>query len=86
MAMGRYVPACLPERRWISAVNEQRGSDTKYVFTAVGGKAVRVEVVTGRRYGDKIEILSGLEGGERVVVEGAISLRMGASIKEANRQ
>ena len=45
-----------------------------------------MEVVTGRRYGDKIEILSGLEGGERVVVEGAISLRMGASIKEANRQ
>ena len=79
---GRVARVLVPDL----AVNEQRGSDTKYVFTAVGGKAVRVEVVTGRRYGDKIEILSGLEGGERVVVEGAISLRMGASIKEANRQ
>lgn len=63
------------------AVNEQRGSDNKYVFTVVDGRVQRVEVTTGRFYGDRIEVLTGLKGGEEVVVAGAATLQEGSRVK-----
>jgi multidrug efflux pump subunit AcrA (membrane-fusion protein) len=41
----------------------------------------RLRLVTaGARYGDRVEILSGLDAGERIVVEGVSRLSDGASV------
>lgn len=77
---GRRARVLVPDL----AVNEQRGSDNKYVFTVVDGTAHRVEVTTGGHYDDRIEVLTGLKGGEEVVVAGAATLRAGAKLKVKN--
>jgi multidrug efflux pump subunit AcrA (membrane-fusion protein) len=43
--------------------------------------AERVAVRIGRLVGDRVEILGGLEGGERVVTEGASYLRDGQAVR-----
>lgn len=48
-------------------------SDNK-VFVARDGKAVAAKVVSGRNFGDNIEILSGLQAGDRVIVSGQINV------------
>jgi len=50
------------------------------VFVAQGDKAVERRVRTGIRQGDKVEILEGLQQGERVIVEGNYGLEDGAPI------
>lgn len=77
---GRRARVLVPDL----AVNEQRGSDNRYVFRVVDGIAHRVEVTTGSHYGDRIEILAGLKGGEEVVVAGAATLRAGARLHVKN--
>lgn len=54
--------------------------DKQYVFVVEQGKAVRKEVVVGRRKPGIAQIVSGLEPGEQVVVEGTLRLRDGASV------
>ena len=44
------------------------------VFVAENGKAALRIVKTGKRIGDEVEVVSGLEGGERIVVENAAGL------------
>ncbi len=56
----------------IGAVTERGGQ--KYVFIPRAGLAVMVEVSTGAVVGDRIEIVSGLRGGETVVADGADKL------------
>ena len=51
------------------------------VFVADSGRAARREVRLGRRYGARIEIVDGLEEGERVVVRGQHLLRDGTAIR-----
>lgn len=79
---GRHARVMVPDL----AVNEQRGSDSRYVYTVEGGKANRVEVITGRHFGARVEVLTGLKGNEEVVVEGAASLRAGARIRVVERR
>jgi multidrug efflux pump subunit AcrA (membrane-fusion protein) len=55
-----YVP--------ITALLEEDGME--YVYVVFGGKAYRREVETGERTEEWVEIVSGLEEGERIVVEG----------------
>jgi len=55
----------------------------KYVFIAVGGKAVRREVTLGLRSAESVEILTGLNEGDRVIVEGNFGLTDGAGVEIA---
>ncbi|VTQ02738.1 hypothetical protein [Sphingobacterium daejeonense] len=48
-------------------------SDNK-VFVLKNGKAVESEVVAGRSFGDNIEVISGLQPGDQVIVSGQINL------------
>jgi multidrug efflux pump subunit AcrA (membrane-fusion protein) len=48
-------------------------SDNK-VFLAQGDKAVAATVVSGRSFGDYIEVISGLNAGDEVIVSGQINL------------
>ena len=58
----------------------ERGQLTSaYVVDAQGIARLRL-VTAGARYGDRVEILSGLDAGERIVVEGAPRLSDGASV------
>jgi membrane fusion protein, multidrug efflux system len=58
----------------------ERGQLTgAYVVDAQGIARLRL-VTAGARYGDRVEILSGLDVGERIVVEGASRLSDGASV------
>ena len=52
------------------------------VFVKKGNKAEMRIIKTGRTFGDKVEILSGLQPGEQVVVENAQTLRTGDVIEE----
>lgn len=58
--------------------------DKQYVFV-VGedNKARRVAVELGRRRPGEVEVLSGLEPGQKVVVEGTIRLKPGAEVRIA---
>jgi RND family efflux transporter MFP subunit len=56
----------------IVAVVDRAGR--KYVFAAIGGKAVMKEVTTGAVAGDMIEITSGVEATETIVTTGADKL------------
>ncbi|MCK4738354.1 MAG: efflux RND transporter periplasmic adaptor subunit [Deltaproteobacteria bacterium] len=51
------------------------------VFVAFKGIAVRVEVEVGGRVGSKVSVLSGIDEGDAVIVEGGSSLKDGASVK-----
>jgi len=54
---------------------------TNQVFSVVDGKAVLNHVVSGRSFGDNIEIVSGLEEGAVVVTSGQINLLEGTPIE-----
>jgi membrane fusion protein (multidrug efflux system) len=58
--------------------------DKQYVFTVKDNKSTRKEVVVGKRKIGIVQILSGIEAGEKVVIEGTLRLRDGASVKVLN--
>ena len=53
-------------------------AERQYVFVVADGKAQRREVRIGGRRPGSVEILAGLEAGERVIVEGTQKVRDGA--------
>jgi len=55
--------------------------EDKYVFVIENGVAHRREVQLGLQNTEKVEILSGLQPGELVVVEGTLGLADGAKVK-----
>jgi membrane fusion protein (multidrug efflux system) len=55
----------------------------QFVFVVEDGQALRREVRIGRREPGRVEIVAGLEPGERVVVEGTQKLREGSLVREA---
>lgn len=59
-----------------------RGEDKPFLFVAVDGKAVKRPVTTGELFGNQLEILSGLDEGEQLVVKGAELLFDGDSIEQ----
>ena len=54
--------------------------DKHYVFVEKQGKAVRKTIKIGRRHPGVVEVISGLDEGEQVVVEGALKLRDGSAV------
>jgi multidrug efflux system membrane fusion protein len=63
----------------LGALVERGQLTSAYVVDAQGIARLRL-VTAGARYGDRVEILSGLDAGERLVVEGAPRLSDGASV------
>jgi multidrug efflux pump subunit AcrA (membrane-fusion protein) len=63
------------------AVMKQIGSDDRYVFVEKDGKAIYTLVELGTRINDKYEIISGLEVGDRVIVQGNAGLIDGAEVE-----
>ncbi len=54
--------------------------DDSYLFVVRGGKALRKDVVLGLQNTDLVEIVSGIEEGELVIVEGNYGLKDGAPV------
>jgi membrane fusion protein (multidrug efflux system) len=54
----------------------------QYVYVVDGTVVAKREVRLGRREPGSVEITEGIVAGDRVVIEGAIKLRDGATIKE----
>ena len=64
-----------------SAIVPERGN--VYVFVVEEGVATRRQVSVGRREPGRVELLAGVQAGERVVVEGTQKVREGSPVKEA---
>jgi hypothetical protein len=65
-----------------SAAVFQRGQ-LEYVVVIVGGRAQLRIIRSGKRVGQDIEVVSGLEVGEKVVGENPDRVREGQSLEEA---
>ncbi len=63
----------------VTAIFSQEGKD--YVYVVKEGKASRREVQVGEKSEEWVEILSGLEEGERVVVEGVGKIKDGQRVE-----
>jgi multidrug efflux pump subunit AcrA (membrane-fusion protein) len=63
----------------ITAVLEEDG--TEYVYVVEGGKAYRRDIEAGDRTEEWVQVVSGLEVGERVVVEGVGKVKEGSKVE-----
>jgi len=54
--------------------------DKHFVFVIEAGKAIKKQLQIGRRYHGFVEVLSGVDAGTEVVIEGALKLRDGTSV------
>lgn len=63
-----------------TAIRSGQGQDVAFVVD--GGTVERRAVETGAVEGDRVQVLSGLSAGERVVVEGPTDLADGAAVRE----
>ena len=54
-----------------------------FVFVVDGGVASRRMVAVGRREPGRVELLAGVQAGERVVVQGTQKVREGSLVKES---
>lgn len=69
----------LPEEALVPEQSRQ------FVFVVEGGKAKKREVHIGERRPGSVEILDGLKVGERVIVEGTVTARDGAAVRDLAR-
>ena len=82
---GQFGRAAMPVgetsalRVTVSAV-VQRGQ-MELIFVVVDGRAQMRIVKTGKRIGDEVELVSGVEAGEKVVTEGAAGLMDGQRVE-----
>lgn len=56
------------------------GVSSGQLFIVQNGTAKMINVKTGKVYGDKVQIISGLNGGEQVITSGQINLENGSKI------
>lgn len=63
------------------AVQKQVGTAERYVYVVENGKAVRRSVTLGRQIGTQVDVLTGLQAGEQVVVSGASRLADGTAVE-----
>lgn len=66
------------------AVVKQSGSGDRYIYAVEDGKIVFHKVETGRRIGDRYEIVSGIDDGAVVVTKGQARLTNGMEVKIQN--
>ncbi len=81
----RLLAQTLPQVLVISANAVQRGSQGSFVYVLDGDNRVSMRTVTlGVTAEERLQVLSGLEAGERVVTEGVDRLRDGMQVKVAS--
>lgn len=81
----RLLAQTLPQVLVISANAVQRGSQGSFVYVLDGDNRVSMRNVTlGVTAQERLQVLSGLEAGERVVTEGVDRLRDGMQVKVAS--
>jgi membrane fusion protein, multidrug efflux system len=54
------------------------------VYLLKGTEVVERKIVVGRQFGDKIEVIDGVEAGDKVVTSGQINLREGMQVSVIN--
>ena len=64
------------------AVQKQLGTNDKYVFVNVNGVAERRLVTTGVQIGGKVNVLTGVNPGDKVIVAGISKLMNGTEVSE----
>ncbi len=75
--LGKNMSVVIPDR----AVIKQNGTNDKYVFIEKDGVVDYRKIELGRRLGDTYEIISGIEEGENIVIEGYTKLVSGSKVK-----
>ena len=75
--LGKNMSVVIPDR----AVIKQNGTNDKYVFIEKDGVVDYRKIELGRRFGDTYEIISGIEEGENIVIEGYTKLVSGSKVK-----
>ena len=65
----------VPHKAFVGSVSQNK------IFKIVDGKAQMVTVKSGRNFGDKVEIISGLAAGDEVVISGQINIDNGTPVK-----
>lgn len=65
-----------------TALTENAGVQYAYVLSADGATAVRHEVATGAQVDSDVQVLSGIEEGERIIVQGVSQLSDGAAVRD----
>lgn len=64
------------------AVLKMQGSNIRYLFIEKNGKAKRIEVTLGKRFDDKVEVISDkLKVGDHIIVEGQARLLEGDTVE-----
>jgi len=64
------------------AVLKMQGSNVRYLFVNENGKAKRVEVELGKRFDDKVEVISNeLKAGDEIVINGQARLLDGVELE-----
>jgi multidrug efflux pump subunit AcrA (membrane-fusion protein) len=64
------------------AVLKLQGSNDRYLFIDENGKAKRISVKIGRRFDDKVEVISGeLKEGDKLIVVGQSKLLDGDPVE-----
>lgn len=58
----------------------------QFVFVVEADKAHKREVAIGRRKGGRVEVVSGLKAGEKVIVEGTQKVRDGGPVRDVNER
>ncbi|MBO7047759.1 MAG: efflux RND transporter periplasmic adaptor subunit [Spirochaetia bacterium] len=57
-----------------------------YVFIASGNKAVKKEVKTGSNFGNKVEIISGIKAGDKLITDGNKNIADGTFIRVIDQE
>lgn len=57
------------------------GIKNPYVYVADGNKAVEKKIIIGREWGNKVEVISGLQEGDQIIMSGQINIVNGSTIK-----
>ena len=64
----------------------RRETADNYLFVAENGKATKRKVLIGKPLADKIEVIEGLKGGEKIILRGNHLLKDNDSIKVVNQE
>lgn len=75
--LGKANKVIVPDK----AIIKQSGTNNKFVFIEKGGIVEYRQVELGRRLGDKYELLSGVNDGEKVVISGQTRLIDGKKVE-----
>ncbi len=77
LELGEHVALIVPSM----SVLKQPGSNERFVFVVKDNVAQRLTVQPGRKYDDNLEILSGLDAGQWLVVTGQHNLEQGSLVE-----